>query len=182
MNKNRGRFLIFAALLAMFSAQAQAVTILVDEWLSGNSGEAAERLRAQQALDTYNFTHDPDLPTPLSSMVTWEKNDNPEDLNSHTVTYTAPTGAYDFFFILTKYGSANGAWKKLNGDPFDTALHYVSAGDTLTYNPGGSGPPNGLSHEILWAGNLTRNVPDGGATAALLGLGVLGMAVVGRKS
>ncbi len=174
------KMLIFAGLLAMFSAQTQAITILVDEWLSGNSGEEAERLRAQQGLDAYNIANDPDLPTPLSSLVTWPKNDSPEDLGQKTLTFTAPTGEYDFYFILTKYGS--GALKNFAGEPFDTALHYVSAGDTLTYNPGGDGLPNGLSHEILWAGKSSTNVPDGGATAALLGLGVLGLAAIRRKS
>lgn len=51
---------------------------------------------------------------------------------------------------------------------------------TLTYNPGGTRAPQGLSHVIQGGGDRQR-VPDGGSMLALLGLGLTSIEGLRRK-
>lgn len=154
---------------------ASATPILVGEWASASSGAATELAEVQAAITAYNTANDPDLPdfSGTTSVViqdtvvtTYAPNDD------KIIEWTAPA-TYDYYYVMTKWGQGRAA--------FDTALHYVLAGETLTYNPGGTDHPQGLSHVSIWGGRLPgTNVPDNGWALALLGLGTLGVARLRR--
>jgi hypothetical protein len=166
--------------LCAVAASANAVPILVGTWPSPSSGNAAENTASQAAIDAYNDVNNPDLPdlydldAPPNLLAGWiefpkvELNDGP-----HTFEWTAPD-TYAEYYVLSKYGNP-----KKKGADFDTALHYLLAGDELSYNPGGDAAPNGLSHYRIWARGET-NVPDGGLTIMLLGLSLTGLAAFRR--
>jgi hypothetical protein len=160
------------------AANSYATPILVGTW-NGTSGDAAELVAVDAAIDAYNVANNPDLPEFSELTEFANKNTTPVSLYSlpgdeHTLVWTAPND-YDFYYIMSKYGNP-----KNGGATFEHALHYVLAGDTLTYNPGGSGPPNGLSHVWVWGGN-DNNVPDGGSTVALMGAALAGLSMIRRR-
>jgi len=152
---------------------ASATPILVGEWASANSGN--ETAAVEAAITAYNGANDPDLPAlsettavtiQSGAIATYAPNDE------KIIEWTAPS-TYDYFYVLTKWGQGRAN--------FDTALHYLLAGETLTYNPGGTDHPQGLSHVSIWGGRLPgTNVPDNGWALALLGLGTLGVARLRR--
>ena len=162
------------SILAFGAMSAVAGPILVAEW-AGNSGAANELADVQTKIGDYNTANDPDLPafsgtTTLKiqdlSVTTYAPNDE------KLAEWTAPA-TYDYYYVMTKWGKGQAN--------FDHALHYVLAGETLNYNPGGASAPNGLSHVSIWAGSLPgTNLPDGGWSLALLGLGALGVSRLRR--
>jgi hypothetical protein len=165
----------FAALA--LAASALATPILVGVAESDNSGENSENLIMRGLIDTYNAANNPDLPLLFGSGATpsllagWIGFPKDETQGSDEIVWTAPW-TYAEYYLLTKWGQGGAA--------FDTALHYILAGQTLTYNPGGAGAPNGLSHLRLFARGTT-SVPDGASTAALLGLGLVGLSFIARR-
>ena len=162
---------------------ASAVPILVGEWDSPDSNPGGELYLAQQAIETYNVPNDPDLPDiavlPLPAdphdtlaalpVFLGKFDDSDPELDDFIpndekiLEWTAP-GDYAFYYVISKYGGGGQG-------TLDTALHYMLAGESLVFNPGGNGPPNGLSHITIWGGNTTT-VPDGGMTLLLLGAGM----------
>jgi hypothetical protein len=96
-----------------------------------------------------------------------------------TQNETAGTGVG---FILAKYGDVgevlfqvNGAFT-LPGNSESFELPWYKATGKNGQNKVGTG----LSHYTLFA-TSTREVPDGGATVALLGVGILGLGAMRRK-
>lgn len=172
-----------AAIVCLSAASVSAVPILVAEW-NGNSGDANELADVAAHIVTYNGANDPDLPllntttllTVLANKAVNVGVYTPN--NSDVIEWTAPAG-YDFYYIMTKWGQGS---PKENPTGFEHALHYVLAGETLTYNPGGANAPNGLSHVITWGGDVPdQRVPDAGATLALLGVSVTALGFMRRK-
>jgi hypothetical protein len=163
-----------------------AVPILVGEFAS-NSSDANEKVAVRDAIIAYNVANDPDLPQLLGAGT------DPSLINGWT-TFVAKTatvlpyynggddqtfgwaapGTYSNYYVMTKFGQGQAN--------FDHALHLLSAGDTLVYNPGGSGAPNGLAHLAIWAvGPANNSVPDACASFSLLGVALLGLAVLRRR-
>lgn len=170
---------IAAAMVVLPAFQANAITILVAEW-AGSSSDANELADVAAKIVAYNSANNPDLPllgttsllTTLANKAT-AANINPFIPNDEKVLeWTAPN-TYDFFYVMTKWGGG--------GTNFEHALHYITAGDSVSYNPGGAGAPQGLSHVLLWGGNNERSVPDGGSMLALLGLSLASIEVLRRK-
>ena len=174
--------LAVAALFAFAPLSSNATAYLIAEWASGNSGDAAEIQAVKDAIAAFNTQGNfpapiPELNTSLVFQAKTTDTGDYEGSDDKSVVWTAPSGDVDFY-VLTKWGQGQA--------DFDTALHFVTAGNTLNYDPkwGGSkqpDAPNGLSHIWIWHTEPGTNVPDGGATAALLGLGILGLAAVRRK-
>lgn len=174
------RYYIISAVL-LWAAQLSAVPILVGEFKPANAGDAAEHEAIRDVIAGYNATPAPDLSQLFGA------GDNPSLINGwtvfvakttdvasygvHTLTFTAP-GTFAEYYFFSKYGSG--------GANFDSALHHLLAGDFLSYNPGGSDAPEGLSHLAIWARG-TPSVPDSGQSIALLGLGLMILAVVKKR-
>lgn len=173
--------LLIAALMALPAFQANAVTILVAEWAATDSADATELADVAAKILAYNSANNPDLPllgttTLLTTLANKATTGNIGPLipnDGKVMEWTAPTGTYAFFYVMTKWGQGQAN--------FDHALHYITAGDSLTYNPGGAGAPNGLSHAILWGGGNSPGVPDGGSVLAFLGLSLAFLEALRRK-
>lgn len=162
---------IAGVVLALATMSAAAGPILVKEW-AGNSGAANELADVQTAISEYNTAKDPDLPALGSNLVVQDPPATYAPNDEKVIEWTAPS-TYDYYYVMTKWGIGQGT--------FDHALHYVLAGESLNYNPGGSSAPNGLSHVSIWAGRLpSTSVPDGGFSLALLGLGAFGLSRLRR--
>lgn len=170
------------ATVALFSTlQIRAATILVGEFNPANSGDATEHRAIRDAITAYNGSHDPDLSqlfgagTDPSLINGWTvfvaKTTDIASYGNQTLTFTAPN-TFAEYYVFSKYGSG--------GANFDSALHHLDAGDAISYNPGGSGPPQGLSHIAIWARG-TPTVPDSGQTIALLGGSLLVLAWMRRR-
>jgi hypothetical protein len=174
MKSFRITFLAFLASIAL-SISARGGPILVGEWAGADSGDAEELATVQGVIAFYNFVVDPDLPAfaGLSEFVPKTEDIDPYLVgdDDKTIIWTAPND-HSFYYIMTKWGKG--------GANFDHALHYVLAGETLNYNPGGSNPPEGLSHVWIWAPGGNQ-VPDGGSTVALMGASLAGLAMIRRR-
>lgn len=163
--------LTLATMMAV--SPAGAVPILVSEWFgpSGlgnpqNDPNSNEDASVAAQIVAYNAVNNPDLPllaglTKTVSQQTTSMTDFGND--SNVLNWTAPMDC-DFYYIMTKWGQGQATW--------DHALHYVLAGETVIYNPGGAGFPMGLSHVSIWCGE-TERVPDGGSTLAFLSLAMV---------
>jgi hypothetical protein len=105
--------------------------------------------------------------------------DTPTDPSGATIAQTvagaaAPSSVAKY--LLVKDGNQIPAWYL-----FDLETLGWNGTDTLSMS--GFWPGNGaISHVSLYGTQPERTVPDGGATAALLGMGVLGLAAIRRKS
>jgi hypothetical protein len=168
--------------LLVLSAKLTAGPILVGELNFGNSGNETQNVGIRGAINTYNALPSADLPQIFGTGATpslidgWVELTNQNKTNFHgadekILNWTAPN-TYTEYYLLSKYGSGGANW--------DTALHYLLSGEQVVYNPGGSGPPQGLSHVRLFARRSVA-VPDGAATAGLLGLALVGLSVFARR-
>ena len=90
-----------------------------------------------------------------------------------TGTLTSFT-AGDFEYVLAKYGSGPSG-----GGSHVWYIATLDGTQTLPANFGGAGTP-GISHYSLYNGTTTT-VPDGGTTAALLGLSMVGLGMIRRR-
>jgi hypothetical protein len=81
--------------------------------------------------------------------------------------------ATGFEYVIAKYGSGPSG-----GGSYVWYIADLGAGQTLPTNFGTGGP--GLSHYTLFNATTTT-VPDGGATAALLGLSMVGLGMLRRR-
>ena len=178
--------LLIPALALFFAVQASALPILVGEFKPANAGDATEHVAARTAIDAYNSTHNPDLsqlfgpganPVLINDWTVFvaktTSTDPFEGANEKILSFTAP-GTYAEYYVFSKYG--------IGQANFDSALHHMLAGDVLSYNPGGAGAPNGLSHLAIWARGTTTNVPDSGLTIALFGAGLMLLGVMKRRT
>jgi hypothetical protein len=165
------------AVLVALPNGASAIQILVGTWGgNSNSGDNSELCNAQWAIDAYNSSHNPDLPA-LATINPGKKPKATLLLDVHVPKTQVPNGEhtfnwtadpqFSFYYVLTKWGNG--------GSGTDTALHYITAGEVLSFDPTFG---NGLSHYCIWRG--PANVPEGGSTLILLGAG-LGLLAVGRR-
>ena len=158
---------IAGVVLALATMSAAAGPILVKEW-AGNSGAANELQDVKNAIIEYNAAKDPDLPALGTALVIQDPPATYAPNDEKVIEWTAPS-TFDYYYIMSKWGIGQAT--------FDHALHYVLPGEKVTYNPGGDTAPNGLSHVSIWGGRRQpgTNVPDGGFSLALLGLGAFGL-------
>jgi hypothetical protein len=101
----------------------------------------------------------------------------PEGEQTATITYTGPSALdLDLSVILVKDGQAG--WTLWDARTWTSAFDTIVVDNSLLWNN-----PNALGgiSNIQIFGKTGTSVPDGGATAALLGIGVLGLAAVRRK-
>jgi VPDSG-CTERM motif len=91
---------------------------------------------------------------------------------------TVPLGSGGFLYLFAKYDGKNGAVEVWNIQGMTGTITIPQNGTAAQDNK------YGLSGWSIWAGGTT-NTPDGGTTAALLGLGLSGLAALrarfGRK-
>ncbi len=80
-------------------------------------------------------------------------------------------------YLLVKDGKNSPAWYL-----FDLEALEWNGAETLNLSGFWADVQGGISHVSLYGSQPGRSVPDGGATAALLGLGVLGLAAFRRKN
>jgi hypothetical protein len=180
------------AALSVFTVSSQAHAYLIGEFETPNSGDATVNALAQDAIDAFNALGVFPAPVPdLNTANIFQAKVEGAGLSAffgsddQSVHWEAPSGGDVNFYVITKWGQPQGG---PNQADFDTALHFVTAGNTLDYNPGGDDAPFGLSYiaifhtddDVFGGGPGGGRVPDGGATAALLGLGVLGLGVARR--
>jgi protein with PEP-CTERM/exosortase system signal len=116
-----------------------------------------------QVIPFYNVQHNPDLP--LATFGT-ENIDTPTSPTSITLNLTG-----DFSYVKLKW---DGLWQ-----------YYYIAGTTgsTTFNStvfNNVGQPQGLSHYTFF-GPGGGSVPDGGATASLLGVALFGLGLLRRR-
>jgi hypothetical protein len=125
-----------------------------------------EFARLSGQIDLYNASHDPDLPAAILA---------------GAVEVDTPTGPTSIDVDVTGF-----CYIKLKWDGKDQ-FYYVMGEGSLTFDStvfNANNQPEGLSHYVLYKceGQAT---PDGGTTAALLGLGLAGLgglrARFGRK-
>jgi hypothetical protein len=104
--------------------------------------------------------------------------DTPTDPSGATIAQTVAGAAAPSTvakYLLVKDGNQIPAWYLFN-------LEALNWNGVETLSLSGFWPGNGaISHVSLYGSQPARTVPDGGATAALLGMGVLGLAAVRRK-
>ena len=91
-------------------------------------------------------------------------------VESGTLTSFSPNG---YEYVLAKYGSGQSG-----GGSYVWYIGGLVADQTLPANFGAGGP--GISHYSLYNATGT-SVPDGGATAALLGLSMVGLGMIRRR-
>jgi len=80
-------------------------------------------------------------------------------------------------YLLVKDGKNTPAWYL-----FDLEVLNWNGTETLNMTGFWADVQGGISHVSLYGSQPGRTVPDGGATAALLGVGVLGLAAIRRKN
>ena len=170
-----------AALLA--SARANAVPVLVGEIAPSNASAATEHVSIRTAIDEYDAGNpnlsqlfgvgsDPGLINGWSVFLA--RTGDVLSFGDHTIAYTAPA-SFSEYYVFSRYG--------LGGADFSSAVHYMNAGEVLSYNPGGAAAPQGLGAVAIWARGPAdvSNVPDGGQTAALLGLSLIALVLFRRR-
>ena len=180
------RYLLIPACALFLSVRASALPILVGEFNTTNSGNDTEKVAVRTAIAAYNTNFDPDLPQIFGTgtdpvLINGWSEFVPKTTtvapffsggDDKTIEWTAPN-TFSSFYVLTKWGQG--------GANFDHALHFLSAGETLLYNPGGSGAPQGLSHIAIWAADPGNRVPDSGSSLSLLGLALICLGVLRRR-
>ena len=179
--------LLISALALFFAAQVNAAPILVGEFKPSNGSDAAELAAIRTAINTYNGTHEPDLSQllgfnadgdlmPINGWAEFVARTTDVsayvDATGKVVNFTAP-GTYLEYYFLSKFG--------IGGAEFNTALHHLTAGDVLSYNPGGLEAPEGLGHVAIWARGTPSSVPDSGLSIALFGASLMLLGVMKRR-
>ena len=128
----------------------------------------SEFARLTGQINLYNTNNDPDLPAAIRAGAV--EVDTPTGPTSVDVDVTG------FCYIKLKWDGVDQFY--FVGD--DPGLQHF---DSTVFNSG-NGNPEGLSHYVLYKCE-GQTTPDGGATAALLGLGLAGLgglrAKFGRK-
>jgi hypothetical protein len=176
--------------MALTAANAQAITLAIDDALYVGSVDPGSPASLTDEAAYINFllgmaapstdTDDPAGPPP--TVYTYTRSDNTCASLGGCVAATAVGATQNPFpgsditnlnlsgwtYLLAKYGNTSYVW-------------YVSGQTDVTLaNPLGGEETNGLSHYSLFnPGTVTT--PDGGATAGLLGLAMLGLGYLRRR-
>lgn len=167
-----------AALLAAANTQAIQITINNGSGAQpGSSGAATIASWLQTDVTAYNVANNPDLPTPVGAE---QFRVNQGDATAPTgyptfganvLSITLPTAGYDYI-ALHWGGSGGGVYQSFYVGSIGGATPA-----TITFQAPGR---NGLSWYDTFHPTTNTNVPDGGASAALLGLGLTGVAFARR--
>jgi hypothetical protein len=185
--KIKNTFLGLVAGLACLAAQqAHALNITpatVPQWTgvqNSTSGMLAEIAGLGITLGSELYKQDQGTATDSGALAGYYTTTflaTPDDPSGATIAQTvagAPAPSSVAKYLIVKDGKQNPAWYL-----FD--LEELGWNGTETLNLSTFWPGNGaISHVSLHG--TQRTVPDGGTTAALLGLGMLGIAAVRRKS
>ena len=175
-----------AAALCVSSAHALSITpATTPQWtglVNSTSGALAEIAGLGITLGTEVYKQDQGAASDSGSLANYYKttfSDTPTDPSGATIAQTvagAPAPSPVAKYLLVKDGDHAPAWYL-----FD--LQALGWNGTETLSLSAFWPDQGaISHVSLYGSQPQRTVPDGGATAALLGLGVLGLAAIRRKS
>ncbi|MBI5385321.1 MAG: VPDSG-CTERM sorting domain-containing protein [Verrucomicrobia bacterium] len=149
--------------------EAAMINFLVSKYNSGlytTSPTVLGDNPADPGSETYKlyFNHSV-MPSQLPQAV-YSSTRNPGTGNSTTINF----GSQTYQYLYAKYGS-------------DVEIYYIGdlSGTWTLPNTGRVVNHNGLSHYSLFGGTTSPSpVPEGGATVALLGLGLLGLAFIRR--
>lgn len=184
----RPKLLALATLFAVFSAfTAQAVPIKIAygpiETQAANSGDQAMVDWATAAIAAFNAHPYEGAPLPeLGSLAFKVSQDGvefgvvpagwPSGFADDLASITLPLGGYDY--IILSWGGSRLPVGNGNAE----YLYYIggSIGDYTFNRP--EGARGGLSHYNVYG---ARSVPDSGATVGLLGLGLIGFALLRRR-
>ena len=133
------------------------VTVYVQTMVSYHNGPGGPEpfTTAGHTYDIQNYSNaDALLPSPVSFI-------------SKTDTTSGPvvSGAE---YVLAKYGNVSFVWY-LGGSSFDIPDNKPGPGN------------QGISNYALFGGTPPQQTPDGGATAALLGIGLIGLVAFRQK-
>ena len=175
-----GKASAIALVLATVTYQAGAIPILVGEGNTSNNSPTTTFNFAQGLLTAYNASHDPDLPALATPPSFDEKKGYPRvDTPGSPKSNIEIKVTSDFAFVLFKWGGAD-------KNPHEVQLFYLDGPGTYSFNAPtyvddkGKTKQNGLSHYDLYEGRST-DVPDAGATVALLGLFIGSIGLLRRK-
>lgn len=171
---------------AVFPTAAIPVPVLVGEGNSDNNSPASTYAFAQSLLTAYNAAIEPDLP-PIPTPVSFDVDSG----YPRTETPSGPTEDFEitvsssFAYLLLKWGGAD-------KNPHEVQLFYLGTPgeysfDAPTYpdwdHLDKDGNPklkqNGLSHYDFFEGTTTQ-VPEGGLTVTILGMGMFGLGALRR--
>lgn len=157
-------------------APAKAVTILTIDWTGANGFVGTVDKGSPADLDSEVIYVNNLLAQGANASITIDGHDydtsgmNYDGMVSAADALNYPEdppvdGPAGYEFVLAKLGNTAFVWY-VGGEAFNLGSDF--------------GPGNGLSH---WAAfnSTTTNVPDGGTTAALLGLGLVAMSMIARR-
>lgn len=148
-------------------ANAAQYGALVPPPTSNDAGDNLAFLVAEQGF--WNATHNPDLPTPT---------DPTTEFNLTGTSYTALAG-YEYVVLHFGAGAAGGHGVSPGG--WWEAFYLGGEGGYLFSVPTVGGKSVGGFSSARYYNPVKHNVPDGGASIVLLGLGVGAVAFVSRK-
>lgn len=170
------------AAISLMTVVAHAITITAPSPITANNGTppyvaSGDQNNVPDILDVLNPTYGP-----LTELY---KNDNPGDSGSFASNYDTSYSNGDGDFSITYTGGSSIApgqiYLLVKDGNREVAWYFYSLNWNGTETISGTGfwPQQGsISHVSLYRG---RSVPDGGATVALLGIGLLGLGAMRRK-
>jgi hypothetical protein len=178
-----------AGLLALCStAQAVAIHIAYTSAIPTqgvNNGDATLAAWATASIATYNAANNPDLPAlPATGFTVLQGGSGPSGFtfgaNVESITLGLPVNSY----LILSWGGSN-----LNvGNGNAENLYFINSTGSYTFQnePNASGGLSSLHFygnpgDVPIPGTPTPGVPDGGSTIALLGSGLVALALIRRK-
>jgi hypothetical protein len=181
---NNIKKLLFAFIVGCALAISAQATVIKLPTLDINNfpsyGDENVGIEVNKAILTYNAVFNTDLPTSGVGSTPDFKADN-SVFGSNLLSIDLTLGNYNYIFLHWGGPDIDASYK-------NPELYYIGS-DTGTYTfvaPWNTAPdPDtqyGLSFYSFYSEiPPTSNVPDGGATVSLLGLGVIGMTFIGRR-
>jgi hypothetical protein len=152
------------------SAQAYTITPNFPEVATGPNGTTPSQIAG--LTDLYKSEVPSGEEGSFQNSYSTVYDNDPNDPADATITHDGPNTITNAAYLFVKDGNANPGWY----------LFDISGWDgTTTIVLEGFWPQQGaISHISIYGGGGNR-VPDGGATVALLGVGLLGLGAIRRK-
>ena len=167
--KNKIKYLLIGA-LTLFALNVGATIINLGITTGQPAGLANEYDRLIQQINLYNTANNPDLVIPAES--SGLTTPTPGGGNFFAMNLTGWEG-----YLMFKWGNKDQFYYVKDVDNY-TFVSTVSPG-LMSARPHTDPPTLGLSHWDSW--QVNQNVPDGGVSLSLLGLGLVGLISLKRK-